>query len=308
VREEAVALRPAGWRTYADSGVVEPSQTYLRWRLKPGQRVLWNGTRFTTNSLGYRSPDVAIPKPEGTFRVVVLGSSNTLGHGINDDEVYVRLLERWLNSTEAGLGPPVEVINLAVSGESPSQRLLRLRTEVARLEPDWIFNDVTILDVSLEENHLFWAVRNQVYIPFDYIREVLRRAGLSAENSSATFSRKLWIAWEPLLEGAFAGWAVEARRLNVGMTLVLLPRADEKTKNPNLVREIPALAGRHGLSVIDLSQAFVELEMDQFQVARWDPHPNALGHQIIFEALRDALQRHGEASLLDAIQAGGIRH
>ena len=65
------------------SGIVDQLSTYQRWRMRPNLDVRWNDTRFQTNRLGFRGPEIAVPKPPKTFRVVILGSSNTLGHGVD---------------------------------------------------------------------------------------------------------------------------------------------------------------------------------------------------------------------------------
>ena len=33
------------------------------------------------------------------------------------------------------------------------------------------------------------------------------------------------------------------------------------------------------------------MEVDEFRISDWDKHPNARGHQVMFEALRDAILR-----------------
>lgn len=284
---------PPGWRPFAESGIVRPVNGYLRWRMKPNLQTVWNSARFTTNSLGYRTPEVAIPKPQGTYRIVVLGSSNTMGHGVSDDEMFVRLLEAWLNGDEADVGRRVEVVNLAVSSDSPSQNLLRLQTDVPSLEPDWILIDVTVLDYSLEELHLHASVRNRWPIPFGYVRTILRNAQVSPSDSFTEFSVKLRGSTEALLDGAYAGWAAQAAELDTPATLIQLPRTDAQIKNRNLERMAARLARRHSLPMIDLTDAYRGRELSEYRLSPWDKHPSVLGHQLIFEELRDELIRRG---------------
>jgi lysophospholipase L1-like esterase len=284
---------PPGWRPFAESGIVEPVDGYLRWRMKPNLQTVWNGARFTTNSLGYRTPDVAIPKPRGTYRIVVLGSSNTMGHGVSDDEMFVRLLEAWLNGDEADVGRRVEVVNLAVSSDSPSQNLLRLQTDVPALEPDWILIDVTVLDYSLEELHLHTSVRDQRSIPFGYIRTILRNAEVSPSDSFTEFSVKMRGSTEALLDGAYAGWASQAAELDTPATLIQLPRTDAQIKNRNLERMAARLAKRYSLPMIDLTDAYRGRKLSEYRLSPWDKHPSVLGHQLIFEELRDELIERG---------------
>lgn len=284
---------PPGWKPFAESGIVKPVDGYLRWRMKPNLETVWNGVQFTTNSLGYRTPEVAVPKPPDVYRIVVLGSSNTMGHGVGDGLMYARLLEDWLNSGAAGVDRRVEVVNLAVSGDAPSQTLLRLQKDVPALEPDWILNDVTVLDYSLEELHLQSTVRAGRPIPFGYVRAVLESAGVSAADSNSEFSARLLTSAEALLGGAYKGWAAAARAIDAPLTLIQLPRTDARIDNPRLKRMADRLAERYDLPTIDLTEAYGDREISEFRLSPWDKHPSILGHRLIFEALRDALIRQG---------------
>ncbi len=198
---------PPGWTPFCDAGLVESVAGYLLWRIKPNLDVCWNGTSFRSNSHGYRTPEVALRKPAHVYRILVLGSSNTMGHGVGDDDLYPRLLEQWLNKNGVG-GLRVEVVNLAVSGESPSRRLQRLHEEGGRYQADWILCDASPLDHALEEDHLEAIVRRNPPIepPFDYVRAALQRAGVTAADSPEVFRRKLRSEHQALLDGAYAGW------------------------------------------------------------------------------------------------------
>ena len=45
--------------------------------------------------------------------------------------------------------------------------------------------------------------------------------------------------------------------------------------------------------MIDVSKALEGMELEEFRISPWDPHPTALGHQAIFEAVKQELERHG---------------
>ena len=285
---------PPGWVPFGAAGLVEPIPSYLRWRMRPNLQARWNDEPFRTNSRGYRTPEVAIPKPEGTYRIVLLGSSNTMGHGVGDDEAYPRLLEAWI-AEAAGPGRKVEVVNLSVSGDSPSRRLVRMREEAAAYEPDWVLCDATALDPALEEAHLETVARGEpaAPIPLDYVREALERAGVSPGDSPDAFRDKIQGEAQALLEGAYAGWGGFARETGLPLTIVLIPRADEKVENPEIFRIIRDSVRRERLDLLDASGAFEALSAEEFRVSAWDKHPSVRGHVAIFEALRDALSRRG---------------
>jgi len=277
---------------FRDAGIVEEVPTFVRWRMRPGLEIRWNETTFRTNSLGFRTPEVALNKPEGTYRVICFGSSNTMGHGVEEEETYPRLFERWLRE-RLGASLRIEVVNLAVSGDSPTRRLERIREEAERFHADWIVCEASALDYLLEEEHLQMVVRRNVPVPFEFVRAALERAGVTAADSKDSFHRKLKGESEGLLEGSYVGWAAEAKRLGVPLTVAILPRSDRKVISPRMFRLMRLLAERHGLAYFDLSEAFRNLNETQMQVSRWDNHPSALGHHQIFETLREAVERQG---------------
>jgi hypothetical protein len=283
----AIAVIP-----FRDAGIVEEVPNYLRWRMRPNLDLRWNGTVFRTNRFGYRTPEVEPEKRDGTYRIAVFGSSNTMGHGVNDEETYPRRLERWLNEETRG-APRVEVVNLAVAGEPPTCRLQRLREEGERIDADWLLCDATVFDSILEAEHLRAVVSRKIPIPLGFVREAIRRSGASAADTAEAFERKLGDQSEALLDGAYAGWSAEARQRGVPLSVVILPRSDRRVESLRMFRLIRTLASRHALECFDLSGAFRGLDADQIPVSRWDNHPGPLGHRAIFEAFRATLIDRG---------------
>lgn len=293
---------PPGWVPFGASGIVEPISSYLRWRMRPNLDMTWNGVPFRTNSRGYRTPEVAVPKPDGVYRIVVFGSSNTMGHGVGDEEAYPRLMEPWLDGrTDPGVR--VELVNLSVSGDSPSRRLARMAEEAEAYQPDWLLCDASVLDPALEEMHLEAVVRAEprpeIPAVLDHVRQALERSGASPADSPAALRKKLQGEAQSLLEESYKGWAEQARNLGVPLTVVIIPRADAKLANPALDEIIHAAIRREGLDALDLGDAFADLEPEEFRVSPWDKHPSARGHRAIFDAFCAAMQARGALPGLD---------
>jgi GDSL-like Lipase/Acylhydrolase family len=287
-------MPPPGWLPFGGehTGIVLETATYLRWRMRPNLDIRWNGTVFRTNQLGFRTPEIEREKPRGTYRILVFGSSNTMGFGVNNDDVYTRHLERWLNEW-AGPSCRVEVVNLAVAGDSPSRRLLRLQQEAGRYHADWLLCDASALDTWLEDNHVHAVVQHGIPVPFPFVQHAIKRSAVKAVDSLEAFRIKFDGESERFLDEVYAGWSREAKRLQVPLTVVALPRADSKAKSPRVFELIGSLAEKHGLDCIDLSHAFDRLEVDEFRNSEWDKHPSPQGHRLIFEGIRDALLCRG---------------
>lgn len=89
---------------------------------------------IATSSQGLR--DRVYPaKAPGEYRIVLLGDSFTWGHGLTEDQVISRRMERLLSRE----GPPrITVINCGVGGYAPAQERHFLRKRGLPLSPDLV--------------------------------------------------------------------------------------------------------------------------------------------------------------------------
>src|SRR4051812_31548703 len=73
--------------------------TLLKWRVpdprghvhRPSARATLMGVPVSLNSGGLRGPEIPLRKPDGEFRVLVIGDSFTLGWGVEESKTYPRL-------------------------------------------------------------------------------------------------------------------------------------------------------------------------------------------------------------------------
>jgi lysophospholipase L1-like esterase len=97
------------------------------------------------NKLGYRGPDIAIPKPQGVYRIVALGGSTTYSSATTYPDSYPAQLQTILRAEGYG---NVEVINAGFIGYTSWDTLTNFEFRVLELEPDMIIlydgvNDIT---------------------------------------------------------------------------------------------------------------------------------------------------------------------
>jgi len=128
-----VVMRPSIWREwmFAFSPHVYVPDMY-------GREEIW------TNALGYRDDEIAVPKPEGVYRIVCIGGSTTL-EGVRNDQTYPNLLEAKLR--EALNMPDLEVINTGVYGLNSAGETRKL-DQYLDLYPDFIVHYNFINDLS----------------------------------------------------------------------------------------------------------------------------------------------------------------
>ena len=88
-----------------------------------------------SNRLGYRDVDHEAAKPQGTYRIVVLGDSVGAGFGVKRlEDTFPRRLEALLRER----GIPAEVLNFSVSGYDTRQEVEILKTRALAFAPDLV--------------------------------------------------------------------------------------------------------------------------------------------------------------------------
>lgn len=90
------------------------------------------------NSDGMRDREHAIVKPQGTFRIAVLGDSYAEAKSIDAAKTFWAELEHQLTGCPALSGHPVEVLNFGLGGNGTAEELLVLRHRVWKYDPDLV--------------------------------------------------------------------------------------------------------------------------------------------------------------------------
>lgn len=93
-----------------------------------------NVVKWPINSHGYRGPEFAWNKPEGTIRIIIYGGSFVFDIRTAGDMDWPRQAEKILRQR----GHHVEIINAGIPGHMSFDSLGRLFTEGHRLNPDFV--------------------------------------------------------------------------------------------------------------------------------------------------------------------------
>ena len=138
------------------AGIEHP---HFHHRLNPSETYHFYSAEFDvhirTNSYGLRGEDPVIPKPPGTFRILMMGDSFTFGFPVRDEEAFCHLIEEGLRAQ----GLPVEVINAGVSGYAPTLHYISLRDQYLDFDPDLVVLWYDLGDIQEDA----WFQKNLVY-------------------------------------------------------------------------------------------------------------------------------------------------
>jgi hypothetical protein len=299
--------RPEGWIGFKEAGVIRYlDDDFLQFELKPGFRRTLCGQPFVTNSFGMHDGEVTLEKPEGTFRIAVLGASMDMGWGVRHEDTYANRLQDWLDTIGSGPGSVrprrFEVLNFAVAAYSPLQRFETLRRTGFAFRPDLVIYSATTLDFRLTEIHLLELLRNRVDLRYDFLKQAVAAAGITPGDLSTdrkgelTHKDRLKAKLQPhywgLYDRTLAMLAAECRSAGIPLVMVIIPRvgkADAPENRAEPVARLKALAAHHAVTVFDLSDTFDRYDPATLEIAAWDDHPNARGHERLFAALAQAV-------------------
>lgn len=318
---ECVAARPSSATTRPFAAVPftqanvskRVERDFLLLELLPNISKPLYGNTFTTNSHGMRDRPYDLEKPEGTFRIAVLGSSIDMGWGVGTEETYVNLLEDWLNDEAARLGSPrrFQVLNFAVAAYGPMQRLETFRRKATAFQPDMVLYSATMLDLRLLEIHLCDMLQNRVDLRYDYLRKAVAHAGVTEADlridakgalvEKDRLKAKLRTSYWAIYEATVGVLQADCRSLGIPMACLIVPRvgqADAPGARGPIAGRLREVLGRHADAVFDLSNTFDATDPAEFEISNDDDHPNAAGHRRIFQGLSKSLV---QSELRDAL-------
>ncbi len=282
----------------------ERKDDFLQFDLKPDYDATFFGQRYTSNTQGMRDREYAVDKPEGVYRIALLGSSIDMGWGVATPDTYENRLEDRLNAEAArlGLSRRFEVLNFAVAAYGPAQRYDVFRRKALASRPDLVLFSSTMLDPRLVEIHLGGLIKNDVDLKYDFFRRAVAEAGIdlvrertdawaSLDHQKGFKSRVKEHYWT-FADAVLGALAADCRSLGLPLVALLVPRAsrDDASDARSLFAARQAgIAARHAIPLVDLSATFDGVEPAKVEIAPGDDHPNALGHKLLFEGLSKTL-------------------
>jgi SGNH hydrolase-like domain, acetyltransferase AlgX len=146
-------------------------------------------THVRLNSHGLRGPEIPYAKPDGTYRVLVVGDSFTFGAQVEEDETFVARLGEHLRAASDRRGLDAvefETINGGVDGWNTYNELAWLTAEGVRYEPDLVV--------------LMYYTGNDPGENFDWMKALNRRDADAAPAPTSTMQelRKSLARWSAL--------------------------------------------------------------------------------------------------------------
>ena len=143
-------LMPQNPEFYDSSKIMRLSSTVPRYpeNIPNGRNESYVGVPVSINSLGLRGPEISVPKPPHTVRIVGVGDSITFGYGIAQEETFLSLLQARLNQSSGG-EVRYEVVNAGVEGTGLDYYYHFLTTDAPKLQPDIVLVNLCLNDIAI---------------------------------------------------------------------------------------------------------------------------------------------------------------
>jgi len=244
------------------------------------------------NGLGFRDVEHSLQKPDGVYRIVLIGDSVAMGQGVQPQEALGRVLERALSAS----GARVEVIVLAVTGYSTSQEVALLEIGY-RYRPDlvvwtYVLNDPADPIVDNANGELGAYFHAPTSYALDYLAALWTRSvrRIAARNCPEEWHLRMHCMYRDQIERNFATIARSARDHSVPVVVFVIPLLPEgayRTYGYAAVHDdVRALATGQGLRVVDGLPAFDGIDVEGLRLqpsGSWrDPwHPNSRGYALL---------------------------
>ena len=286
---------------FFESAISRASDGFAFRELVPDTAIDHRGVRVATNEFAMRDDPCTVERTPGVPRIALVGASNDMGWGVAHEETYEARLETLLPAALGREGVQrVEVLNFAVPGHTLLEHLWQVEESVARFAPDLVLVSVTLPDLrSRMLERLSTRVRAGRDLHFDFVAELVARAGAGRGDRAVDLWRKLEPFTDAIVRGAMEHLATIARARGLPVALLVL-KLDPGTSVHPKMRTAAAAAERAGVPAIEVFDALAEFSADESYVdTRADHHPSSAAHAALAaEIARDVAADPRLAALL----------
>jgi lysophospholipase L1-like esterase len=205
-------------------------------------------SHFTTNNMGFRGPELVMPKPADEFRVFLVGGSTAECFYLDDDDALGAVLDEVL-------APRVAVYNVGLSGAASDDHVAMIGQRLVHLEPDLVV-------VFAGINDLTRSIYDYDYLHYVEPKPAYRKSWYKRAILTSQIARRLYFLRQRLdpsdrelleerrLESNYAG--------KIGLQRTIPPVDTAPRTDPNAYRRnletIVGVAEAHGFGLALMTQ------------------------------------------------------
>lgn len=292
-----------GWTRVIHQVSSTPGLTY---ELRPGAEGDEKGSHIVVNALGMRGPLPLEPKPLGSLRIATLGDSVAFGFGVDESQMFTRVLEQKLNA-RAERKHDYEVLDFAVTGYSSREEASVLEFKALPLAPDLVlvayylndpdFGPVNALRMAFHKAE--WWEHSSLLRLIAGKRQELDEQRLGGGDYYRWLHNESTPEWKSVPQ-AFARMREVCAARSLKVVLAIFPTFKNYERWPDypygeLHAQVRRAAQEQQFVVLDLLDVYRASGESPARI-KFDPdHPGAVGHELAARALLQLLlERHEE--------------
>ncbi|WP_271604591.1 SGNH/GDSL hydrolase family protein [Bradyrhizobium sp. CCBAU 11434] len=276
------------WRYARELKTPSPQPELGHDHIKNGSAIL-QSVEIRTNDWKLRGGPV-LPRDEVDRRILFLGGSITLGWGVPENETITSRVQTALREK----GEKVDVLNGGVGNYNAERYVQRFFSELAGLKPTDIVVQYFLRDAEqLDPSGGNWFLRNSELAVTIWIaaNRVLNRSG---ETSLIDHYQNVYRDDQPgfvEMQRQLRELADYAKKNNIRLYFAMMPDVHNLKNYPfGFIHEkMKTIARADGYKYVDLLPALSNLSPEQIWAMPGDPHPNALGHKLMADAVLPVL-------------------
>ena len=272
---------------------------------RPSRSAHLMGVDIALNSLGQRGPELTEPKPAETRRILVLGSSITMGWGVPFERVFTSVVAARLNA-EFAPAARFEIANAGIGNYNTVFQHQLFLDQYPRVRPDLVVLHYFVSDVQPRTMGRDSAILKHSYLAafcFDRFSQLQFRG---EKMDLLTFYGNFYAdgspAWKTTQEKILAMRDL-CRKDGVPFIVMIVPDIHDLspgTPFAALYEKIESSFRALDLPTLNTFTAFQQRfggDVSQLWIQSDDPHPNAAGHALMAELLHDYLTRENPLKL-----------
>lgn len=276
------------WRYAKELKVPSPDPKLGHEHVKRSDAVL-QSVNIRLNEWGLRGGPVAV---HPSRRILFLGGSITLGWGVKEEDTVTARVQQMLRAEESD----VEVLNGGVGNYNAERYVERFFTGLKDLHPTDIVVHYFVRDAEkLEAGGGNALLRNSELAVTLWIA-VTRLSEKTGESSLTQHYANVYREDQPgfiEMKSSLRKLADYARANGIRIYLAMTPDVHNlKHYQLGFIHDlVKDIAKEDGYRYIDLLPAFGGLSPEDVWAMPGDPHPNALGHELMAKAIAPLLMR-----------------
>jgi len=260
----------------------------------PNSEAELMGVNIKLNNLGFREDINTNKKQINEKRIIIVGSSITMGWGVPYDSIFSSKLERYLSNNSED--KDINVINTGIGNYNTVLESRFIEHNIDNLNPDEL-----ILHFYLNDVEILGSGSQNIFIKYFYSIAYFYIRIKQAIHSNKNKYKSMGEYYADLYKDESEGWLAAKKAIisvkkiceSRGVRFMVLIQPDlhdlsELSFQKECHKKINTFLSDNSIKYHDLFKSFQEKagnDPQKIWVNNDDPHPNIKGHDIIYSSL-----------------------